>query len=382
MFELTKSHLQIKKAVNDFNKGVLKKEIIGDLVESSSFPNKIWKKAADLGFIGIHFPECYSGQGLGIFENVLIAEELCRGDSTVGFCLTRAGHGSELLLRFGNEDQKGNWLPKVTEATVLSSGAFTEPGLGNNISGAKATAKKNGDHWVVNGIKSFVINAGAQTGIYIVLCRTGGSSEEQLENFSLFLIESNLKGIMVSDVGKRLGCRLASFGEVRFENVRIPLNNLIGVEDQGLEHVKAYLDESRILSAAQALGMAQGAFERSLLYVKKREQFGHKLIDFQVTRNKLAEMHTKIEASRFLTYHAASIFDTKKAKDIRKFSAMAKLFTCRAAVEVCDEAIQLHGGYGYIQEYEVERYYRDAKMVELLDGVCGTQKETIAAEIS
>ncbi len=382
MFELTKSQMQIKKAVKDFTKGEFKKEIVDALIKNCSFPDKIWKKAANLGFIGIHFPESYSGEGLGVFENTLIAEELCRADSTIGFCLTRAGHGAELLVHFGNEDQKSNWLPKVAEATVLSSGAFSEPGSGHNVAGTQTTAHKIGEHWVVNGTKNFVINAGAQSGVYIVLCRTDESSEEQNGKLSLFLIESDRKGITVNDVGKRLGCRLSSIAEVCFDDVRIPKSSLIGMENKGLKLVTAYFTESRILSAAQSLGIAQGAFERAFSYVKGREQFGRKIVDFQVTRHKLAEMHTKIEASRLLTYQAALSFDSKKAKNVSKMSAMAKLFACRAAVEVCDEAIQLLGGYGYIQEYEVERYFRDAKMVEMLEGVRGFQKETIMDGLS
>lgn len=381
MLELSKSHLQIKKAVKDFLKGELKKETIDELVATNSFPDKIWKKATDLGFIGIHFPEAFSGQGLGLFENALIAEELCRGDSSVGFCLGHAGHGAELLLRYGSESQKTAWLPKVAEALVISSGAFSEPNLGNDFSESKTNAIKSDDQWIVNGTKSFVINAGVTNGIYIVLCRTEASSSGADNKLSTFIIESERKGITVTDVGKRLGCRMTSIGEVRFEDVRIPLKNLIGTEGKGLEQIHSYLDESRLTLAAQALGIAQGAFERSLSYVKNREQFGRKIIDFQVTRQKLAEMATKIEASRLLTYQAAWNFDTRKGKSQGKMSAMAKLYACRTAVETCDEAIQLLGGYGYVQDYEVERFFRDAKVIEVLEGVPTHQREIIAAEL-
>jgi alkylation response protein AidB-like acyl-CoA dehydrogenase len=379
--ELDKSHLQIQKSVRDFVKGEFKKEVIEDLVEANAYPATIWKKAAELGFIGIHFPEAYSGAGLGVFENALIAEELCRGDSSVGCCLARVGYGAELLLRFGTEPQKKAWLPKVVEGSVLCGGAFTEPGLGNDFVRSQTTATKASDGWVINGTKSFVVNAGPQAGCYLVLCRTDPDASEPAQGLSTFLVESNRAGVRIADVGKKLGCRLMSIGEVYFDQVCVPIDHLVGQENRGYEQFSAFLNEIRIVAAAQALGMAQGAFERSFAYVKQREQFGRKIIDFQVTRHKVAEMATKIEAARLLTYQAARSFDAKKGKSDVRLSAMAKLYAGRTAVEACDEAIQLLGGYGYIQEYEVERFFRDAKMIELFDGTRGTQKNTIADDL-
>jgi alkylation response protein AidB-like acyl-CoA dehydrogenase len=379
--ELNKSQLQIQKAVRDFVKGEFKQEVIEELVEANAFPETIWKKAAELGFIGIHFPEAYAGAGLGVFENALIAEELCRGDSSVGCCLARAGYGTELLLRFGTETQKLAWLPKVAEGSVLFCAAFTEPGLGNDIARSRTTAAKSGDGWVVNGTKSFVINAGPQAGCYLVLCRTDADASESVQGLSIFLVESDRPGIGVADIGKKLGCRLMSIGEVRFEQVRVPLDHRVGPENQGWQQVTAFMNESRILAAAQALGMAQGAFERSFAYVKQREQFGTRIIDFQITRHKVAEMATQIEAARLLTYQAARSFDAKKGRNEVRLSAMAKLYAGQTAVAVCDEAIQLLGGYGYMTEYEVERFYRDAKITEIYEGTKEIQKNTIASAV-
>lgn len=379
--ELNKSQLQIQKAVRDFVRGEFKKDVIEELIEGNAFPEAIWKKAAELGFIGIHFPEAVAGAGLGVFENALIAEELCRGDSSVGCCLGRAGYGAELLLRFGTESQKTAWLPKVAEGAVLCGAAFTEPGLGNDIARSQTAAAKAGGGWVVNGTKSFVVNAGPRAGCYIVLARTDADAAEPARGLSTFLVESDRPGVRVADVGKKLGCRLMPIGEVCFDQVRVPLDHLVGQENRGCDQVAAFLNESRILAAAQAIGMAQGAFERAFAYVKQREQFGTKIIDFQVTRHKVAEMATKIEAARLLTYQAARSFDAKRGKSDSRLSAMAKLYAGRTAVEVGDEAIQLLGGYGYIQDYEVERYFRDAKMIDLLDGTRGTQRSTIADDL-
>ena len=260
--ELNKSQLQIRKAVRDFVRGEFKKEAIEELVEGNAFPEGIWKKAAELGFIGIHFPEAVAGGGLGVFENALIAEDLCRGDSSVGCCLGRAGYGAELLLRFGTEPQKAAWLPKVAEGSVLCGAAFTEPGLGNDIARSQTVATKTGDGWLINGSKSFVVNAGPRAGCYIVLARTDADAAEPARGLSTFLVESDRAGIRVADVGKKLGCRLMPIGEVCFDQVRVPLDHLVGAENHGYDQVAAFLNESRILAAAQALGMAQGAFER------------------------------------------------------------------------------------------------------------------------
>ena len=379
--ELNQSQLQIRKAVRDFVKGEFKKDAIAELLEVNAFPEAIWKKAAELGFIGIHFPEAYAGAGLGVFENALIAEELCRGDSSVGCCLGRAGYGAELLLRFGTEPQKTAWLPKVAEGSVLCGAAFTEPGLGNDIARSQTAAAKTGDGWRINGTKSFVVNAGLHAGCYIVLARTDADAADPARGLSTFLVESDRPGVKAADVGKKLGCRLTPIGEVCFDQVRVPLDHLVGEENRGCDQITAFLNESRILAAAQALGMAQGAFERAFAYVKQREQFGTKIIDFQVTRHKVAEMATQIEAARLLTYQAARSFDARKGPNDARLSAMAKLYAGRTAVEVGDEAIQLLGGYGYIQDYEVERIFRDAKTIELFDGTRGTQKNAIADDL-
>jgi alkylation response protein AidB-like acyl-CoA dehydrogenase len=381
IFEIDKAQNQIQRTARDFVRGEFKKDVIRELVEHGTYPEKIWKKAAELGFIGIHFPEKYSGQGLGAFENVLVAEELCRGDSSVGACLARAGHGAELLMRFGTDAQKEAWLPKVAEAEVLSCSALTEPGLGNDIARSQTSATQEGDDWIINGTKTHVINAGLRAGFYVVLCRTGPGTSATAQGLSTILVESDREGIQVADIGKKLGCRLMPISEVRLHQVRVPIDHLVGRENRGLEQVLACLNESRILSAAQSVGMAQGAFDRSFAYVRQREQFGRKIIDFQVTRQKVADMATKIEAARLLTYQAAWSFDAKKGKSDDRLSAMAKLYAGRSAVEVCDEAIQLLGGYGYIQEYDVERYFRDAKMAELFDGTRGTQKNSITADL-
>ena len=378
-FELNREQQEIQKAVREFVRGEFKKEVIDALFEKHAYPEKIWKKAAELGFIGIHFPEKYAGMGLGCLENIIVAEELARGDSTVGTCLLIADFASEIILHFGSEAQKAMWLPKVAQGECLSCGAFTEPDHGSDITAVNTTAVKDGDAWVINGAKIFITNAGPLAGFYCVLCQTDPEAKPSYRGLSLILVEADNHGVSYQDVGKKMGISLTYTAEVVFKDVRVPLSNLIGKENKGFYQLLEFFDESRILVAAQALGTAQGAFDRALAYVKQREQFGKKIAQFQVTQHKLADMATKIELARLITYKAAWNFDQGHIDP--KLTSMAKMYAARTAVEVADEAVQLLGGYGYMVEYEVERFYRDAKITEIYEGTKEIQKNTIASAL-
>jgi acyl-CoA dehydrogenase len=378
-FELSREQKEIQKSVREFVKGEFKKDVIEELVESHAYPEKIWKKAAELGFIGIHYPEKYSGMGLGCLENILVAEELARGDSTIGTCLLIADFASEIILHHGSEEQKSKWLPKVAEGECLSCGAFTEPDHGSDITRVNTTAVKDDGGWLINGSKMFITNSGPLAGFYCVLCQTDPDATPSYRGLSLILVEADNPGLSTQDVGKKMGISLSYTAEVSFKDVRVPMDNLIGKENKGFYQLLEFFDESRILVAAQALGTAQGAFDRALNYIKQREQFGKKIAQFQVNQHKIADMATKIECARLLTYKAAWNFDQGRIDP--KLTSMAKMYAARAAVEVADEAIQLMGGYGYMQEYEVERFYRDAKITEIYEGTKEIQKNTIASSL-
>jgi alkylation response protein AidB-like acyl-CoA dehydrogenase len=377
-FELNRTQKDIQKAVRDFTKGEFDKDLAMALEEAHEFPTKIWQKAGDLGLLGVHFPEEYSGQSLGCLEDILVIEELCRGDSTIGSAVALSVFASELILHNGSEAQKQAWLPKVAEAKVLSAGAFTEPDHGSDITRMNTTAVKDGDAWVINGTKTFITNGG-MAAYYCVLCQTDADITPSHRGMSVILVEGDREGLTTADVGRKMGIRMMATTEVNFKDVRVPLENLIGEEGRGFYHVLHFFDESRIQIAAQALGTAQGAYDRALAYVKKREQFGKKIAQFQVTQHKLADMATSIELARLITYKAAWNFDQGRIDP--KLTSMAKMFAAKTAVDVCDEAIQLHGGYGYIAEYEVERFYRDAKICELYEGTKEIQKNTIASAL-
>ena len=377
-FELNKTQKDIQKAVRDFVKGEFDKDLALELSKNHEFPKKIWQKAGEIGLIGVHFPEEYSGQGLGSLEDILVIEELCRGDSSIGSAVALSSFASELIVHYGSDEMKEKFLPKVAEAQMLSAGAFTEPDHGSDITFMNTTAVKDGDEWVVNGGKTFITNGGL-AGFYSVMCQTDPDAKPSYRGISLILVEADREGLSTMDVGDKMGITTMSTTEVILKDVRVPLSNLIGEEGKGFYHVLHFFDESRIQVAAQALGIAQGAYDRALDYVKKREQFGKKIAQFQATQHKLADMITKIELARLITYKAAWNFDQGRIDP--KLTSMAKMYAARTAVEVADEAIQLLGGYGYMTEYEVERFYRDAKITEIYEGTKEIQKNTIASSV-
>jgi len=377
-FELNKTQQDIQKAVRDFVKGEFDKDLAIELAKNHEFPRKVWQKAGEIGLIGVHFPEKYSGQGLGSLEDILVIEELCRGDSSIGSAVALSSFASELIVHYGSDEMKEKFIPQVAEGKMLSAGAFTEPDHGSDITSVDTTAVKEGDEWVVNGGKTFITNGGL-AGFYSVMCQTDPDVKPSYRGISLILVEADREGLSTMDVGDKMGISTMSTTEVILKDVRVPLSNLIGEENKGFYHVLHFFDESRIQVAAQALGIAQGAFDRALDYVKKREQFGKKIAQFQVTQHKLADMITKIELARLMTYKAAWNFDQGRIDP--KLTSMAKMYAARTAVEVADEAIQLLGGYGYMAEYEVERFYRDAKITEIYEGTKEIQKNTIASSV-
>jgi len=377
-FDLNEEQKGIQKAADEFARGEFDKEVILELERNHQFPFAILKKACQLGFIGIHYPEKYGGQGYGILENALIVEAFCRRDSGVGVCLSIANFSSEIILRFGNDAQKKEYLIPLTRGEAISAGAFTEPDHGSDITELRTTAVREGDGYRINGLKTFISN-GAIADFVIVLCQSDPQAKPTYRGQSTFIVEKGSKGFEVSELGEKMGIKMTSTTEMSFDQVRVPEENLIGTINRGFYQVLEFFDESRVMVAAQALGIGQGAFDRALDYAKKREQFGQKLAEFQVTQHKLADMATQIEAARCLVYKAGWNFDQGRIDP--KWTSMAKMYAGRVAVEVAQEAIQIHGGYGYMLEYEVERFYRDARITEIYEGTREIQKNTIASAV-
>ena len=374
-FRLAEEQAAIQKAAEEFAKGEFDKEVALDYEKTHGFPHDILKKACQLGFVGIHYPVEYGGQGYGVLENALVAEALCRQDSGLGIALSCADSSAEMILRYGNDEQKSSYLPPITRGEAICSGAFTEPDHGSDITSLSTTAVKQGDEFVLNGSKTFITN-GPICDFLVVLCQTAPDAVPSHEGQSVFIVEKGTPGFAATDVGEKMGNKMVSTGELSFSDVRVRESDLVGLENKGFFQALHLFEELRIEVAAQAVGVAQGAFDRALAYVRERKQFGKRLHEFQVTQHKLADMATRIETARLIVYKAAWSFD-RGAYD-PYLTSIAKFYAARAAVEVADEAIQLHGGYGYMLEYEVERFYRDARLMELYAGTREIQKNTIA----
>ena len=375
---MSKEQEAIQKAAEEFARGEFDKDLALEHERAHTFPYGIWKKACELGFVGIHYPEEFGGQDYGIFENALLVETFCRQDSGIGIALSLSDFASEIILRFGTEEQKQRYLIPVTKGEALSSGGFTEPDHGSDITFMNTSAIREGDEYIINGVKTFITN-GTISRFVVLLCQTDSEIKPTYRGQSVIIVERDTPGFTSSDVGDKMGIKMTSTGELSFNEVRVPVSNLIGKENRGFYQVLEFFDESRIEIAAQALGIAQGAFDRALNYTKERKQFGKKLAQFQVTQHKLADMLTQIETARLIVYKAAWNFDQGKIDP--KLTSIAKMYAGRVAVEVADEAIQLFGGYGYMLEYDVERFYRDAKIMEIYEGTREIQKNTIASAI-
>ena len=377
-FEFTTEQKDMQEAARKFAKGEFTRELALKHEEEHSFPREIWKKAAELGFIGLHFPEDCGGLGLGVIENVIVVEEFCRRDSGIGTAIALSDFASEIIMRHGSDEQKSKYLPAVASGDMISAGAFTEPNHGSDITRMDTTAVKDGDSWVINGTKTFITN-GQIADFYLTLCQVDQDVNPSYKGMAIILVPKDTEGLGTEDVGAKMGIRMTSTAEVSYEDVRVPIENIIGVEGKGFYQVLEFFDESRVEIAATALGIAAGAFDRALAYTMEREQFGRSIAKFQVNQHKLADMATAIEYARLLTYKAGWNFDQGRIDP--KLTSMAKYVAAKTAVYVSDEAIQLLGGYGYMTEYEVERFYRDAKISEIYEGTKEIQKNTIASQI-
>ena len=373
-FQLTKPQKEIQKAAREFAKGEFDKELAQEMDKSGTFPTQIWQNAADLGFIGIHFPEDLSGGGMGVLENTLIAEEFCKSDSTIGAAIMLSCFAAEYVLRFGSKEQRQTFLPDVMEGRKLSGAAFYGAENTPGVSGNTPSAEKTSDGWRLSGNIDYVINGG-KADFYCILCSTGSDQGHK----NMVIVKDAMERVGFEDQDNKLGLRMTPTAGMTLAGVNIPSEDLIGKENQGGKQSERILAEAWVLMSALALGTAQGAMDRSLDYVKQREQFGKKIAHFQVTQHKLAEMAAQIEQVRYLSYAAAKSFDTRKPDF--KLAAMAKLSAARTAVAVASEAVQLMGGYGYMTEYDVERFYRDAKTLALMGGSDMNLKNAIAKSV-
>ncbi|MCX5844805.1 MAG: acyl-CoA dehydrogenase family protein [Deltaproteobacteria bacterium] len=333
----------------------------------------IRRKAAENGLVGAWIPEEYGGAGAGFLGNAIITEELSKIDMGIGLNVVAATFGCESILHFGTEEQKKTYLPPVCTGEQVSAGAFTEPNAGTDVAGYRTKAVKDGGDYVINGNKMFITN-GTVCNFMVAQCITN-PEEKKHNSFSLIVVPADASGITRNKIHGKLGIRSSDTAEIAFEDVRVPQSNLVGKEGNGFRQLMHFFDTTRVMVAGQALGLSEACLETSIKYVKERTAFGAPLGSFQLTQMKLTEMAIKIEALRGLIYKAAWLVD--QGRPDYTLAAMAKYFGGQTAVYCANYAVELHGGYGYIDEYKVQKWYRDAKILELYEGTKEAEIMTI-----
>jgi acyl-CoA dehydrogenase len=373
-FDLNEEQKDISRAAREFAEKAFP-DVGPECDRDERSPLELWREACELGFEGVFIPEVYEGAGLGYLEHALIMEEFWRVDPGIGAFLAAATSGSELILLFGTEDQKRKWLPPLVHGKAITGNCITEPDAGTDVAGAKTTAILDGDEYVINGNKTFITN-GTIAKFLQVLCVTEPRAKSVHERFSIITVETDRKGFEARKMYNKLGIRASDTAEVTFNSVRVPRENLIGTPGRGFQQYMVFFDYGRLRICAEAVGLAQGAMEQAIRHVRERKQFGKPLASFQATQFKIAEMATRIEASRNLYQKAAWLADRGRVE--AHLISMAKWFAGETAVKVADEALQLHGGYGFMGDYPVSRFYRDAKILEIYEGTKEVQKIIIA----
>jgi butyryl-CoA dehydrogenase len=374
--ELNEQQKMIRSMVREF----AEKEIAphaAELDKTGEYPTKILEKMAKLGLLGIIIPQQYGGAGLDTISYATVVEEISRKCASTG--VITSVHNSLVawpIMKYGSEEQKKKYLPILATGEKIGAFAGTEPNAGSDLGAMKTTAVLKGNHYIINGDKTF-ITSGPKAGIIIVFAVTDKNAGTK--GISAFIIENTFKGYKVGSIFDKLGINASQTSELLFENMEVPKENLLGKEGEGFKIALSTLDGGRIGIASQAVGIAQAALDESIAYSKQREQFGKPLAKFQAIQWMIADMATRIEAARFLVYNAAYAKD--KGGRFSKEAAMAKLFASETAMDTVIKAVQIHGGYGYTKEYMVERLFRDAKITEIYEGTSEVQRMVISANL-
>jgi alkylation response protein AidB-like acyl-CoA dehydrogenase len=375
-FTLTDEQEQLRKEIRDFATREVAPHV-SEWDEHSTYPLAVVKEMGRMGLMGIIFPMEYGGSGMGYVDYVLAIEELSAVDGSVGIIV--AAHNSlcsNHIFLAGNEEQRKKYIHKLATGEWIGAWGLTEPGSGSDAAGARTTAVKKGGKWVLNGTKTFITNA-SYADVAVVIAVT--DKTQGTHGLSAFVVEKGTKGFRPGKKENKLGLRASDTAELIFEDCEIPEENLLGKLNEGFIDAMRVLDGGRISIAALSLGIARGALDASLKYVKERRQFGKAIAEFQGIQWKLADMATELDAARLLTQRAAVLKDA--GNKVTRESAMAKLYASEVAVKICNEAVQLHGGYGFIKDYPVEKYYRDVKLCTIGEGTSEIQRMVIGREI-
>ena len=377
-FELSDIQRDIKRAAREFAEGEFPKIAQESDRAERLTDTSVLQKARELGFVGIFLEEKYGGMGMGFLETALVMEEFWRVDPGIGSQIMCLSFGSEMIMLFGTEDQKERYLKSVCQEGKIGAVAVTEPDSGSDVLSVSTKAVRQGGGYLINGSKTFISN-GDIADFFVTLCLTNPDANKKTARHSVIVVDGHSPGIGRSKISGKLGIRAHDTAEITFSNVWVPEENLVGAEGNGFECFMSFFNRSRTYIAAQGVGIAQGALEMALRHTKKRILFGKPLASSEVVQVTLAEMATLVEAARNLTYKAAWRADTGTID--RALTSMAKWYAAEIGVKVVDRALQLHGGYGYIDEYDISRFYRDAKIVEIYEGVKDIEKLVIGREL-
>jgi butyryl-CoA dehydrogenase len=375
-FALSPQHEEIRRTVRDFAERRIV-PVAGELERRGEFPMEIIREAASLGLLGVPYPEELGGTGLDSLAYAITVEELSRASGSIGIIVSaHTSLGCNPVYLAGTDAQKEKYLRPMASGQVIGAYGLTEPGAGSDSRGTRTRAHRVGDEWVINGSKRFITNAGV-AGTYIVTAVT--DREQDSGKISAFIVEAETPGFSIGRMEEKMGLHASNTGELLFDDCRIPADNLLGAEGEGDKLFLKTLDGGRIGIASMALGLAQAAYEASSAYAKERRQFGRPIGEFQGVAFKIADMATTIDAARLMTYRAAWLKDCGKPYTTE--AAMAKLYASEVARDVTNDAVQVHGGYGYVTEYNVERYLRDAKLTEIGEGTSEIQRMVIARNL-
>ena len=375
-FEISEIQKMIAQSIRDFAKQHIA-PFMAEWDENQIFPVELFHKLGEMGFMGVLIPEEYGGSGLNYHDYITIIEEISKVDSSIG--LSVAAHNSlctNHIYEFGNEAQKRKWLPKLASGEWIGAWGLTEHNTGSDAGGMNTTAIQDGDYYIINGAKNFITH-GISGDIAVVIIRTGKKGDSH--GMTAFAIEKGTKGFTSGKKENKLGMRASETAELVFDNCKVHKDNILGKIGDGFVQSLKVLDGGRISIGALALGISKGAYEASLKYSKEREQFGKPISHFQGISFKLADMATEIEASELLLHKAAYL--KNKGERITTIGAMAKMYASEASVKIANEAVQIHGGYGYTKDYPVEKFYRDAKLCTIGEGTTEIQKLVISRNL-
>ncbi|MFB6082635.1 MAG: acyl-CoA dehydrogenase family protein [Halorientalis sp.] len=373
-FQLSDEHRAIRKAVREFGEEEIE-PVAKEHDQNKEYPEEIRRKAAEADFVAPNIPVEYGGAGMDKLSSTIVTEELWRADPGIGSAVGSAGFGTDMIVEYGDEWMKEEYLPPIADGESASCSMISEPAHGSNVAGIETRAEKDGDEWVINGNKMWITNG---TVADVGVCMTKTTPGEGHGGITAFLVPMDTDGVQTEKIDNKLGIRASDLAEVILDDVRVPEDNVIGEVDKGFYQLMDFFASGRTSVAAQAVGAAEGALDAAIEYASEREQFGQTIDEFQAIQHKLAEMATNVEAARSLTYRAASTVEAGRDQTAAKFASMAKLFASEHAVDVADEAIQVHGGAGYVTDHPVERYYRDARITKIYEGTSEIQKNIIA----